>query len=293
MQKKILNSIALILVFGLFTLMAIGSGSTGSGSSNTKEINNVADDPAEAVLISEQMLFEFEGLTVTATEFTADSIWGSGIKLLIENNSVKNLGVGCNALIVNNYMITDLFSANVAAGKKANETLYLSSSKLEDAGIENIGQIEIYFRVFDSETYSTLYDSDCVTIKTSNFEKMDITILDAGTELLNKDGIRIVGKYVNEDTIWGTAVVLYIENKTGKNIGINCDNMSVNGFMISPMFSSTIYANKMAVDDLTIFSSDLEENGIEIVKDIELTFHIYNANTYDTIFDSDIIKFTN
>ena len=43
-----------------------------------------------------------------------DSIWGDGIKLLVENNSAKDYTRGCDALIVNDYMITDLFSADVA-----------------------------------------------------------------------------------------------------------------------------------------------------------------------------------
>ena len=47
----------------------------------------------------------------------------------------------------------------------------------------------------------------------------------------------------------------------------------------------------MAVEDITIFSSDLEENGIEKIEDVELKFHIYDAETYDTIADSDVITF--
>ena len=44
--------------------------------------------------------------------------------------------VGCKALIVNNYMISDLFASEIAAGKKANEVMYLSNSQLKAAGIK-------------------------------------------------------------------------------------------------------------------------------------------------------------
>ena len=77
----------------------------------------------------------------------------------------------------------------------------------------------------------------------------------------------------------------------GKNIGINCDNVSVNGFMVTPV-SSTVYDGKMAIDDITIFSSDLEANGITSVDTIELTFHIYDADSYDTIAVTEPITFT-
>ena len=68
--------------------------------------------------------------------------------------------------------------------------------------------------------------------------------------------------------------------------------MSINGFMMSPFFSTTIYNGKKSIDDITIFSQDLEDNGIESIDQVELKFHIYNADSYSTIADSDPITFT-
>ena len=76
--------------------------STPDGSEDLETSSGVA------VTIDEQVLFEQDGIVVTATEYTTDSIWGDGIKLLLENNSDKDISVGCNALMVNDYMITDL-----------------------------------------------------------------------------------------------------------------------------------------------------------------------------------------
>jgi hypothetical protein len=121
---------------------------------------------------------------------------------------------------------------------------------------------------------------------------MDTTVNDAGTELYNEGGIRIVGKTVDENSFWGTAILLYCENTSGKNVGISVDDMSINGYMMDPYFSTTIYDGKKSIDDITIFSSDLEENGITSVDDVELKFHIYDNDTYDTIADSDAITFS-
>lgn len=220
-----------------------------------------------------------------------DSIWGLGINLLIENSTDKDLLVTSSALIVNDYMISDLLYSDVAAGKKANETMTLSSNALEAAGIKDIGQIEIYFQVSDSETFDTMLDSECITIKTSSFDKMVIQAMDDGKELVNQDGIRIVGKYVDEDSFWGAGILLFIENTSGKNVGINCEEMSINGFMVSPFFSSTVYDGKMAVSSITILSSDLEDNKIESVDEIEVTFKVYDVDSYSTIFETDPIVF--
>ena len=317
-RLKVFSLVAVMLIFGM---MALGSGSSSEkkeivssedSSSEKEDTDSEADAPAEkgddasgeasdenadeetessGVTIEEQVLFEENGLKVTATEYVSDSIWGDGIKLLLENDGTEDVGLGCNALIVNDYMITDLFSSTIAAGKKANETLYLSSSGLKAAGIENVGKIEVYFHTFDPDTYMTIKDLDCITIQTSVYDEMDTVPNDAGQELYNENGVKIVGKYVDENSFWGTAVLLYIENNSGKNVIVQCDDMSINGFMVTPYFSSTVYDGKKAIDEITLMSSELEENGIDSVEDIELKFKLIDENFMNSV-ESDVITFS-
>ena len=324
-MKKNSKVIGMTLILAAFALMSLGSGSSSSTAKETKAITqekteaapaaaetaaeaDKADETTEsaaaaetesateaaqdAITIEEQLLVDQEGLKITAKEYTVDPIWGPGLKLLIENDSDKNYGVSCNALIVNNYMVSDLFSKSVAPGKKANETINFLSADLKNAGIDTPGQIEIYFHVFDADSYETLFDPEGVTIKTSAYDSMDVIKLDDGQELYNEDGLRIVGKYVDENSLWGTAVLLYIENNTGKNVGVQASDMSINGFMVTPFFSSTVYDGKMALDDITIMQSDLEANDIETVEDVELKFHIFDVDSYSTIKDTDPITFS-
>ena len=299
--------LAVALCLSMFATMAMGSGSSSSGetkdvvtsdteSTSSDETTDTASDDSSSTssatpTIEEQVLVESNGLKITATEYTSDSIWGDGIKLLIENDSETDYTVGCDALIVNDYMITDLFASEIAAGKKANETMYLSSSELEAAGIETVGKVEMYFHAYDAN-WDYVFQNEYAEVQTSEYANMDTTPNDAGTELYNADGIRIVGKTVDENSFWGTAILLYVENTSGKNVGISVDDMSINGFMMTPYFSTTVYDGKKAIDDITIFSSDLEDNGIESIEDVELKFHIYNADTYDTITDSEPITFS-
>lgn len=288
-------------------MSALGSGESNSdtkdivpaselGSDTVSETDEDANaTEADAGLsIEEQVLIDQDGIRVTATGIEYDTLMGAGIKLLLENNTDRNVMVGCNALIVNNYMISDLFASEVAASKKANDTMYMMSSDLKAAGISNIGQIEIYFHVYDSSTYDTLFDSDVITIQTSKYGEMDLEAEEeeSGYELWNQDGVRIVGKYVDENSFWGAGVLLYIENTSGRNVGITCDNMSINGFMVTSIFSATVYNGKKSFDDITIFASDLEDNGIDKINDIELNFHIYDADSWSTICDTGAITFS-
>lgn len=310
-KYRILGLIAVLIVF---MLMSLGSGSDSESSKkeivqNSKEKvespsdagagkeeaeASSADDhkPADgAISIEEQVLIETGDLKVTATEYKTDSIWGDGINLLIENNGTTDIGLGVDALIVNDYMITDFFSATVAAGKKANEALRLSSTGLKAAGIENVGKVEVYFHTFDADTYMTVEKFDCVTIQTSVYDSMDVMPDDGGQELYNGDGIKIVGKYVDEGSFWGTAVLLFIENNSGKNVIVQCDDMSINGFMVTPFFSSTVYDGKRAIDEITIMSSDLENNGITSVNEIELKFRLMDDNYMNSV-ETDVITFS-
>lgn len=297
-MKKRTNLLALVLSITAITFTLLGcSSDTGqkksivAPGSATEAGGGGADQASADESINEQVLVDQDGIKITATEYVTDSIWGDGIKLLVENNSDKDYTIGCDALIVNDYMITDLFSADVAAGKKSNEVMYLSSTELKAAGIDTVGQIEMYFHAYDSN-WDNLFKNVYSKLETSEFANMDTTPNDEGQELYNANGVRIVGKTVDENSFWGTAILLYIENTSGQNVGINVDNMSINGYMMTPLFSTTVYDGKKSIDDITIMSSDLEANGITSVDQVELKFHIYNAESYDTIADSDAITFT-
>lgn len=306
-MKKRTNLLALVLSITAITFTLFGCSSdtgqkksiaapgsateTGGGAESSGTNGGGADQASADESINEQVLVDQDGIKITATEYVTDSIWGDGIKLLVENNSAKDYTIGCDELIVNDYMITDLFSADVAAGKKSNEVMYLSSTELKAAGIDTVGQIEMYFHAYDSN-WDNLFKNVYSKLETSEFANMDTTPNDEGQELYNANGVRIVGKTVDENSFWGTAILLYIENTSGQNVGINVDNMSINGYMMTPLFSTTVYDGKKSIDDITIMSSDLEANGITSVDQVELKFHIYNAESYDTIADSDAITFT-
>ena len=293
-MKNLLKKLGIIAIICIFAVMAIAS---GSSSEADKEVSTDGSDVVTGkeyvdVTIEEQVLFERDGIKVTAKEYVKDSFWGDGIKLLVENNSTRNVKLGCDALIVNDFMIYDLFYCDIAAGKKANETLYVSSTELKNAGIENVGKIEFDFYVTDSETYNRVFEHELATLTTSAYNDMDTTAEIDAVDLYNGNGVKIMGKAVNEHDFWGSAIVLYIENNSNDNVGISCDDMSINGFMMSPLFSSTVYAGKKAVDEITIFESDLEENDITSIEDVELSFRIYNSESYHTITETGPISFS-
>ena len=305
-MNKILRMLGLIVALSVFAAIALCGCSiedpgdivvsTQDADSNNEvyiqTIGTTESTVSDLNTIDELVMVDQDGIKVTAKEYVEDSFWGEGIKVLVENTTDKNICVSCNAVIVNNYMISEFFACEVAAGKKSNETIYLLSTELEAAGIENIGQVELYFNVYNSDTFDTLFETECITVQTSGFADMDVTPNDGGLELYNQNGIRIVGKVVDEDSFWGSAVLLYLENNCGKNVIVSCENMSINGFMVDGYLYSEIYDGKMAIDEIIILQTDLDENDIDKVEEIELVFHVFDVDTYKTIAETDPITFS-
>lgn len=267
-------------------------GTTEEGAEESTKEETQEQTSSNDITIEKQVLVDQDNIVITAVGYEANTFLGDGIKLQIENNSNVDVTVNCDALIVNDYMVTDLFAVEVAAGKKVNKTMDLLSSGLGAAGIDTVGKVEVVYSVYNSDTLDDIFKSDLKTIKTSAYDKMDTKPNDTGKELYNKDGIKIVGKAVDEDSFWGSGILVYIENNSGKNVGVQCDDVSINGYMFTPVFSSEVYDGKKAISEITIFSSELEENGIESIDDVELKFRIFNLKNYDTITESDIIKFS-
>ena len=117
------------------------------------------------------------------------------------------------------------------------------------------------------------------------------TYHDAVEVLVDSNGIKIVGKGLSaDDSFWGPGVILYIENNTDQDVTVQTRDVSVNGFMTEASMSEDIVAGKRAISAVQFYSSDLEENSIEDITDVELYFHIFDLESWEDIFDSDVIS---
>lgn len=294
--------IAMALCFTLFASMSMGSGSSdpasvdkevseAESSSNTSSGSQspIATDEGEAITIEEQVIYDENDIKITATGL--DEGWlGAELKLLIENNSDQSITVQARNANVNGFMVGTTMSADVASGKKANDKLTFETSGLKECGINSIAVMEFYFYIFNSDTWDEIADTDVITVKTSIADSYVQEVDDSGTVLVDSNGIKIVGKGLSENgSFWGPGVILYIENNSDKNVTIQVRDVSVNGFMVDSSMSEDVVAGRKAISDVQFFSSDLEENSITDIEEVELYFHIFDEGTWETVFDSDVI----
>lgn len=224
---------------------------------------------------SNQVLYEDANIKITYVGIE-EGVLGTEMKLLLENYSNKSVTVQTRETSVNGVMVDPIFSSDIAPGKKTNDSISFYS--LEDEGIDEIGTVELSFHIFDSDTWETIIDTDPVTVVVN--ESAGITQKE-GTVVYDENGVKIsyVGK---ESGALGCDFNFVIENNMGKTITVQTRDVSVDGFMYDPIFSADVKSGTIANHSLSFWEDDFPETQNEI----ELTFHIFDADTWETIVDT-------
>lgn len=90
-----------------------------------------------------------------------------------------------------------------------------------------------------------------------------------------------------KDDIWGAGIKVRLENSTDKTLMYSLKNVSVNNYMVNTLFATEVAPNKKENTSITIFTSDLEDNGITQIDNVEFTLRVYDINDWlaDPIID--------
>lgn len=291
-MKKIFALLLSLLM--VFSLVACG---TDTELQAPNDVNGVTTTPATdnaptTATISEMVLLDQDGIKITAKSLDLEGWMGPEIKVLIENNTDKNLSFQTRSSSVNGYMVETMFHTEVAAGKKVNESIVLSSSDLELCGITNLATIEFSFHIFYTETWNEYLDTDIITINTSLADTHVQNYDASGDVAYDVNGIKIVIKGLADESLFGPSIVFYAYNANDKAVTIQVRSVSINGFMIDPICSADLAPGKHLVDTITFMDSDLEENEIASIESVELSFHIYTADDWLEAIDTDPITIT-
>ena len=243
--------------------------------------------------VAEQVLLDEQGIIITAKSLDKSGWFGPELKLLIENNSDKDLTVQVRSASVNGFMVETMMTADVAQGKKANDSLVFSDNDIDNCGITTVGVMEFSFHIFTTDGWETYLDSEQLRVETSAYETLTDTYDATGIELYEGNGITIRSKGLQtEGTVFGPELFLYIENNSEKAITVQVRDTSVNGFMVDSLLSEEVLPGKKAVGGMTLMNSTLEENEITTITDMEFSFHIFESDGWDTIVDTDVISLT-
>ena len=252
---------------------------------NSKEESN----PKEQILIPmiNSTDFAWNNLTISANQVVKTDSNGIDIELLIENNSLNEYSISSAAVIINNGMTDVVYDVTVSAKATFTDILHISFSDLEFAGIVNVGQVEIHFDIRNQATNESVVKAGVLSITLS---EPSLPII-SGHILYDQHGIKIYGQYVDETTIWGSSVLLYVQNTSDKNIIASCEQVTVNNCEVSRDYNELIYANKHSVDNIPLSSTNMDINDIDSSDSIILKLKIVDADTMEIIAETNPIQF--
>jgi hypothetical protein len=247
--------------------------------------NDDPDDDEAAISVSEQVLVDSNGVKVTVTGLDMEEDFlGPELDVTVENNTAQKIIVQTQGVSINGIMMDPIFSCEVAAGKKANDQISFYEEDLDAAEIEVIKDIQLSFHVFDADSWDDIFTTDPITIQTVGSESYTQQYDDSGVVAVDQDGVKIVVKGIMAGSLGdGKDVCLYIENNTQQNIIIQSQDVSIDGVMVDPLLSCEVSAGKKAFDEMIFMESDLTDNNITDINEIEMTFDIFDADTWEDI----------
>lgn len=229
---------------------------------------------------------------VTVKSIDPDDMWGYTLKVLLENRSAeKTYMFSVETAFINGVECDPFFAAEVAPGKKSNEDINFDLDTLEENGIGEPTDIELVLRVSDSDDWMAdpvAYET--VHVYPQGEDKVEAFVRqakDTDTVLVDNDDISVIVTGYEPDSLFGYAVQLFLVNKTDRGLMFSVDGASVNGFMIEPYYGRELAAGKCCFGEMDWSDSDLKDNDIETVEDIEFTLHVHDSDDWmvDDIFN--------
>ena len=239
----------------------------------------------EEVDFSEIVVVDNDECVIKITGIEPDNLWGYTLKALLENKSAdKTYMFAVDRASVNGVQCDPLFATEVAAGKKSNEEISFLSDELEENGVGDYTDIELSFRVYDSNDWL----ADAVATETVHvYPYGEDKVVKYVRETKETDNIIVDNEFVTvvvtgyeHDSIWGYTANLFIVNKTDNNMMISADEVSVNGFMVDPFYATSVSAGKCAFSSMSWMDTTLEENGITDINEIEFRLRAYNEDDW-------------
>ena len=287
MKKLIAILLSTILVLSLAACSGNEPQPTEPSATQPAATDPVVQTPTEPPVVpmemGETVIIDNENCTFTIESASQNAYVGMTVEVLLENKTDKTLLFTWNNTSVNGFMHDPFWAEEVAAGKKAKSTIHFDTYQLEEYGVESVDEIQFTLYVYDSDDFmADPYVNEVFAIYPTGLsaETMVYPIRGskAGEQVIvdNEDVTFIIESAGVDGSFYNLRC--YISNKTDKNVMVSWEEVSVDGFMIDPLWAVTVGAGKQAVTDISFLRSDLADNGIENPGQIEFKL---NVSDYD------------
>lgn len=247
------------------------------------EENAAEEMAADPIVFEEVVVVDNEECSIKITEIDPENMWGYTLKADLENkSSEKTYMFSVTNAFINGVKCDPMFASEVASGKKANEDISFSDSELQENGIGDYTDIEITFKVYDSNDWlADAVAEETVHIYPYGEDKASTFVRESqetDNVIVDNDYVTVIVTGYEEDEIWGYTVNLFLVNKTDKEVMFSVNEASVNGYMADPFYATSLMPGKCAFSSMSWSDTTFEENGITEVEEIEFILKAYDTN---------------
>lgn len=244
-----------------------------------------AQETADGVVLCDQ-----DGIRIVATGLNFDADGGFSVGVTIENATDTDYAVQVNSAAVNQSMAQAYFSCDVPAGTSVTDEIYFDYAELAMLGIDAdaIGEIELSLVVFDWDTYEDLFVSDLMILQVGDgaYTRASVT----GTTLYEAGGVRITYVSREVDSFGDGTVYLFIENDTDREISVQSLGFSIDDEMVDGVLYETVLPGYSAMASVYIWDQELSADELDAAE-LRMSFEIFDAQSYETIAQTDAIPF--
>ena len=210
--------------------------------------------------------------TITITADFADLYYDDyTVFMTVINESPSDIIVGTDLLSVNGYMHSSSLYAEVDAGAIVQETLQLSTWELEQAGIEEVAELAFYLNIYDQDDYADIARSELITIETEIADTYTQPEFLDGWELYRDQDlvVRLVST-----ALYGSdcELQLYLENLSGRTIGVSVPESAINGKPVDGSFWSVLRPDTKLLTSVYLY--DAEDMSLDQIQEISLSLNL-------------------
>lgn len=227
------------------------------------------------------VLWEENGVTILLTRVGKSSV-GRTVNLRVKNSTTKDLVLSGRNFVVNGITVAGSLYTKVPAEWEVGALLEFDEENLEDADITEIATLRpIDTRISNARTNELLADVS-FEIRTDIADTYVQEIDEGGQLLYSENGVTIICKLVRDCPI-GKEVLFLVKNETDHELTLREKNFKINGCDIGGGNYEVTEADSVTFGRKTFLKSELEELGIDDIKDVTFDIEYWNPKDYQNV----------
>lgn len=236
----------------------------------------------EKPTIDSQVVYDQNGLKITAEELVFEEDQNVGVKFYFENSTGQNYSIRQLDFIVDGYYVkmpsySDAYK--VSAGESFKACFYFSPLNLDE-----IAEIQVAFDVYDLDT-GNYFITEYATVQTSQYGKIEPSPLSDGVEIYNENNLYIACKYEKGIGEEAPQIKYVYKNSAETDVGIYV-NLYINGQEYPASIGVDIEPLSGWATATTLKLDRLDDIGIESfdsIEEIQMEFSIDSEEFEDEV----------